>query len=363
MNYPSEFVSLVNKVSSLASDDLQFIGQGNPNSKILLIGKDCNIDLSTTRGKGCYEMEYLHNAAQWKRNIDSGIEPSDVIDWVATLAIGEDKYNPLYPYRGLQNIKAVRTEDGESFNGGASASWCAYQSLVEKICDDSFKSSVIDFHQMSFLTVLSSLPSPDKGYNEDVENCVKTRCSKLFVSPFFLSFPVTILACGRFTKDYHIDIETLFNQKYIGIIENGNDWMRIYENKGRLLIQTRHITLCSDDWLEKIAMKAQKYLVEPLLKYCLYYDGSDDSWKNSQWGDYERHWIYGYIRSNNQYLQWDVQYMIIRGISEEWIDSFGIPRSLVGLFYNRYDHWVGIYDIKDFMNWFEEIRKGKVLMK
>lgn len=67
MKYPSEFISLVNMVSSMTSDNLKFIGQGNLNACILLVGRDCNIDRSSTRGKGCYEMEYLHNVNQWKK--------------------------------------------------------------------------------------------------------------------------------------------------------------------------------------------------------------------------------------------------------------------------------------------------------
>ena len=81
MEYSYKFISLVSKVCSSNDHNLQFIGQGNPHAQILLVGKDCNVDLSTTRGKGCYEMEYLHSAAKWKRNVDSGTEPSEVIDW------------------------------------------------------------------------------------------------------------------------------------------------------------------------------------------------------------------------------------------------------------------------------------------
>lgn len=78
MKYPSEFISLVNMVSSMTSDNLKFIGQGNLNACILLVGRDCNIDRSSTRGKGCYEMEYLHNVNQWKKNIDNQTDALDI---------------------------------------------------------------------------------------------------------------------------------------------------------------------------------------------------------------------------------------------------------------------------------------------
>lgn len=94
-----------------------------------------------------------------------------------------------------------------------------------------------------------------------------------------------------------------------------------------------------------------------LLKYCIYYDGTEES-SQTLMGDYERHWLDAYVQSNGQAFQWEVKDMIHNGINEEWIDSFGIPRSMVGLFFNRYCHWVGLYDKNDFMKWFEDIRNG-----
>ena len=253
MEYPDKFVSLVNKIYTTEDQYVQFIGQGYPHAQILLVGKACNIDLSTTRGKGCYEMEYMHNAVQWKNNIDKKVESLDVKDWRESRSIGEDNYNPLYPYRGVNNIKAKRAESGEVINRGASATWCAYQNLMEKICHYPSKSSHIDFHQSSFVTALSSIPSPVDVYSVDVDNSVKIRCGELFNQPYFQSFPITIVACGRFIKDYHVDIESVFNQKYESMIEDGGDWMRLYKNGNRLLIHTKPISLCSESLLETIA--------------------------------------------------------------------------------------------------------------
>ena len=99
---------------------------------------------------------------------------------------------------------------------------------------------------------------------------------------------------------------------------------------------------------------------DELLKYCLYYDGTEKSRESCLWGDYEEHWLHECIKNNDQAFQSEVGYMINRGISEERLDSFSIPRSLVGIFFNRYCHWVGLYDIKDFMKWFENLRNKKV---
>lgn len=356
MKYPKDFISLVSKVSSESDQYLQFIGQGNPNANILLVGKDCNIDQSSTRGQGCYEMEYQHNAAQWQKNIDNGTDASDVVEW----SIGEEKYNPLYPYRGQKNVKAERAENGEVMNGGASSSWCAWQKLTENIFHYPSPSQYIDFHQHTFLTALSSINSPIDGYSSEVGECVKARCEVLFRDPYFRSFPIVVLACGRFAKDYHIDIEEVFNQKFKEFKEDGKDWMRIYENEGRLLVLTRPIALCSDKMLDGITDMVQQHLEKPLMKYCLYYDGTQESCENTKWAYYERHWLQNTVMTNDDAFQWEVKDMIHNGISEEWIDSFGIPRSLVGIFFNRYCHWVGLFDIKDFMKWFEGVRNKTV---
>lgn len=360
MIYPSKFRSLVSKIRSMNDQHVQFIGQGNPCAQILLVGKDCPIDRSTTRGEGCYEMEYLHNTVQWEKNITTNKEPEEVIDWVETRAIGEDKYNPLYPYRGQHNIKAERTKEGELLNGGASSSWCAYQKLADKIFHYPSPALHIDFHQHTFLTALSSINSPVDSCSDEVSQCVDTRCNILFRDPFFRSFPITIIASGRFVKDYHINIEDVFNQKFSRIEEEGKDWVRIYKNDERLLLLTRPIALCSDVLLDKIADLVQLHLEKPLMKYCLYYDGSDESCENTKWGFYERHWIHDSVRTSNQAFQYEVKDMIHQGISEDWIDSFGIPRTLVGIFFNRYCHWVGLYDINDFKNWFEGVRNKMV---
>ena len=99
---------------------------------------------------------------------------------------------------------------------------------------------------------------------------------------------------------------------------------------------------------------------DELLKYCIYYDGTEKSRENRLWGDYEGHWLNDCIDTNDKAFQQEVEYMIRCGISEEWLDSFGIPRSLIGIFFNRYCHWLGLYDIKDFMSWFEDVRNKKV---
>ena len=41
MEYSKEFIELINRLSPTNDEHLQFVGFGNPNSRILLIGKEC----------------------------------------------------------------------------------------------------------------------------------------------------------------------------------------------------------------------------------------------------------------------------------------------------------------------------------
>lgn len=45
MEYRKEFIALVNSLKNEDDKNLRFVGLGNPNSKILIISKECSFDL------------------------------------------------------------------------------------------------------------------------------------------------------------------------------------------------------------------------------------------------------------------------------------------------------------------------------
>ena len=360
MNYSIKFQSLIHRLEKEADQNLKFVGMGNPNSPILLVGKECAIDRNSSRGEGCYQMEQYRNVEQWAYNIQNNISSCDVEDWVNASSFDEGRYNPLYPYKGQFNKPAIRDAEGSSCNGGTSATWCAYQKLIGKIFSED-KSEYIDFHQRSFMTELSAEVMLQSSYSIKTKQSIDVRCGSLLCDPFYRSFPIVIVACGRYIGQYNINLEQVFDQKYIGEDKDNVGWMHIHENCGRLLIHTRHLVMCSDALMDKIATRVRTFLMNPLLKYCIYYDGTDESAASSLMAFYEKCWLWSSIMNESNFLEENVREMLVNDINSDWIDGFCIPRTLVGIFFNRYCHWVGLWKKEEFMDWFENVRKGNIV--
>lgn len=357
MKYPKEFISLVNSLANETDQDLQYIGQGNPWAKMLIVEKDNHIDTSTTRGEGCYMMEVLNNVKQWQKNIEENVCSDDVTSWIES-PISIEAYNPLYPYKGLKNFLAKRDSEGSSINGGVSSSWVSYQKLRSAISPAS-ESDVIDFHQTAFLTSLCSVKCPNHGYPDEVRKSVSVRCKQLFSLPYFRSFDVILMSCGRIVKDCHVNIEEVFDQKFVEEIKYGNEWIRYYEKDGKLLMLTGTIQRCSKELIGVIGKKAREYLMRQLMPYFVHYDGTEDSINNDSLAWYEYLWSCLRLIGKDSQYDFEVNDMINNyGFEEDWLDSFELPRTLIGLFFNRYCHWLNYADKDGFKSWFEKYRKG-----
>lgn len=48
MEYRKEFIELIDSLKNENDENLRFVGLGNPNSKILIIGKECSFDKKGT---------------------------------------------------------------------------------------------------------------------------------------------------------------------------------------------------------------------------------------------------------------------------------------------------------------------------
>ena len=81
-HYPSEFQDLLGRDYGDS-----YIGQGNPASKILIIGKEC----------GCSPNDetFIKNAEIWKTK-----SPENIENWVNLPYYMPEKYHPRRPYLG-----------------------------------------------------------------------------------------------------------------------------------------------------------------------------------------------------------------------------------------------------------------------
>ena len=86
------FDKLVERLISTQAK-LPYIGQGNPNANILILGKESAIN--PQKNEDQYRREIANNYDDWKNIISNGLSLSDV-----PLQVCDDtviKYYPLYP--------------------------------------------------------------------------------------------------------------------------------------------------------------------------------------------------------------------------------------------------------------------------
>ena len=124
VTYTSEFKETL----KLARDKGLFLGTGNPNAKMVFIGKEAAIDEKMYPEQ--YKREIENNIADWENNEANKTQASAVDNWFEV-----PKYNPLYPYKGQENKIESRNKTGEIIRGagGTSKTWHNYQKIIDHI--------------------------------------------------------------------------------------------------------------------------------------------------------------------------------------------------------------------------------------
>lgn len=223
---------------------LKYIGTGNPNADILIIGKECSVDDINSEQ---FKFELMGNFRAWqkKRNYNQDDVP-EFNNW--------NDYDPLFPYKG-QNFKIDNKQ-----NRGTSRTWYNYQKLINYVCNKQ-SNTEIDFHKDVFITEVNSTPSR-KTVDADVSS-IDFRKATILKSDFIQSFPIVIISgVGYFNISNNVnEIEEIFNVQYLERkLANGKEsqpyW--IHTNKEnrpyKLLINTYQLSMgISDDLLQEIA--------------------------------------------------------------------------------------------------------------
>lgn len=210
-----------------------FIGFGNPNAKVLILGKEKGFDPQN--------LEQLK-----KESVDNPLQWNDFI--VKNIAINREPFyndkmhytNVFFPYLGGQ--KAGHT-------------WSKYQNLLQQTYPN-FEFDVNDFLKFSFISEIN--PNPSKNSNI---NRYKDEDRLSFLSnEFYQSFPITILACGNYLSQKQI--ETLFDVTFLEDKGTPRNRLSVYKDENRILINTRQLSMdVSYDYLNKIATEIFPYSV------------------------------------------------------------------------------------------------------
>lgn len=175
-NYSQSFLDLL-------KSEHAYIGQGNPNAKILIIGKECSES----------EKEMTdNNFNDWKKNCaeDTTI---DTIPNGITL-------NPLNPFNFLRY----------QVRGNNSPTWDGYQTMINMFLPGEQKvkkGEAYNFWRYCFITELSAY-NLDKSYNkrfDETANSIEQRISEqgILRHDFFQQFPIIIFAIHRY-HDYYL---------------------------------------------------------------------------------------------------------------------------------------------------------------
>ena len=213
--YPSEFQDLLERDYGSES----YIGQGNPSSKILIIGKECAAPKTIIDGKECIvpSPEFMNNAYTWKEK-----SPENIENWVNLPYYMPEKYHPRRPYLGQLLLERRKN------NKGTSSTWIAYQRFINLLLPKDLQvqpRQQLNFWEHCFLTELSSNCMPiSERKNEITKESIKQRLGPngILTHPFFKQFPVVILGVYHYIDWY----------KEIPIIKSFDGGIMNYIHKG-----------------------------------------------------------------------------------------------------------------------------------
>lgn len=193
-----------------------YIGFGNPNASLLLIGQEKAIDQTTDDGKKSMKLESTRNPYQWQEMIAEGIvDRNYVVEGPGVFK------NPSFPYTG---------------NRKGSNTWNHYQLLVKRLFPD-LEDYPNSFFTKTFITEINHEVSKKKVGNQ--ANPIR----KNFMShSFFKSFPMTIIAAGNYLSVQ--EIEERFDVQKTADLSQRYMKLQVFENQEqqRVVLSTRQFS-------------------------------------------------------------------------------------------------------------------------
>lgn len=239
MKYSPEFKKLLD----LLSENNQYVGLGNPNANILIVGKEPGSE----SGK-----EHTHGSA--KSWIEKKIDYSD-------------------SYPAKENLR--------NYNH----TWQKYQKLYELILSQSGMSAPqknkydITFVENIFTTELSNLSAfntKEAKALKDFQEELDLRKKSLFKSDFINDFPVVIIAASdnKYIETYRGEVCEIFGVKFDQEVDLGNSnkiWVHYAEedseNYPKLVLHTRQLTNgASNKLLEELSILVAEFIKDHSIK-------------------------------------------------------------------------------------------------
>lgn len=218
-----------------------YIGLGNPNADILIIGKEPNITEPALLD------EYQKNAFFWKYKTDNNV--AEILEYLVT------QNHPLYKSWGKNT-------------------WSRYQTLIDRVRENKAPGYYVDFLKDVFTTELND--SPSKNTASADKTGIGNQKQLFKDSPFIQEFKVVILACSNYIKndEKNREIDDIFGVKYDGdetgrYYYSNTNWFYTHHNASgdKLVIHTRQLsTNVCNDLLNDMATIVRKHLKKQNIK-------------------------------------------------------------------------------------------------
>lgn len=252
--YTEKFKQLV----QYCKENNLFVGYGNPNGKVLVIGKEAAHiakEETTENLEKKKEELFQSNVSQWEHILSTNELPN---------YDGErpNSHNLLYAYGNQYNSW------DKSKKGGTSRTYLNYEKLYEQLFLQGEKLKKINFQKEFFITELSDYPTKESYKDKEIEALRQQSIEErkpLFALPFFKEFPVVIVAAGHYPKRYKFDMQQIFDVQWEGnpIKVGEKYWYNLHFSKDnkRILIHTRQLSNSfSGELIVAIANEAKKFL-------------------------------------------------------------------------------------------------------
>lgn len=236
MEYSESFQIHVNKCLEFN----QFVGFGNPNAQVLIIGKEVATDTDSSDPLQIQNTESIkRNALEWKSNIENSLDEKSIPDWQfdESLELSDLRNNPLHAWKGSSRRKTSNTFKN-------------YQKLHDHIFEPP-KTSELNFQQIFFITEMNqsgSLTTSNAQSKSGFKNELEFRKSEILDSDFIRSFPVVVLACSNYiwNTEKEPQITKMFDVSYDKehfISKQNRFWTHYSEDGKRLVIHTRQLSM------------------------------------------------------------------------------------------------------------------------
>ena len=244
-----------------------FVGYGNPNGKVLVIGKEAaHVEGDIQQLKETKERFCDINIKSWEEVLSENEVPNYDGENPAIERFEEIK-KPQYGW-GCQNNKVSKKLKSGEYSEGTSSTYLNYEKLYEQLFLQGEKLKKINFQKEFFITELSDYPTKESYKDKEIEALRQQSIEErkpLFALPFFKEFPIVIVAAGHYPKRYKFDMQQIFDVQWEGkpIKVGEKYWYNLHFSKDnkRILIHTRQLSnRVSDELIVAIANEAKKFL-------------------------------------------------------------------------------------------------------